>query len=88
MISDNNSRFYVVVKGKIESKEIIGLVNNFDLKVYMVKDIIFYDDGNGFKFFDSDTKNEKVIDLAKNNLTSEKFHKIINENVNVTISRK
>lgn len=76
-ISDNNSRFYVVVKGKIESREIVGLINTTDLKVYVVKDIIFYDEGNGFEIFGSDTKNERVISLARDNLSSKRFYSIM-----------
>ena len=78
-ISGKDSEFYFVVKGEVNGEDIIGLANDNDLKVYMVKYTIFYDEGNGFEFFSSDTKNEKVIELAKENLPSEKFDKIMNE---------
>ena len=79
-ISGKDTEFYFVVKGEVEGKDIIGLANDNELKVYMVKDIIFYDEGNGFGFFDSNTKNERVIKLAKENLPSEKFDKVMNLN--------
>lgn len=67
------------MKGEVEGKDIIGLANNSDLKVYMVKDIIFYDEGNGFELFNRNTNNQMVIGLAKENLPSGKFDKIMSE---------
>lgn len=76
LVSDNNSSFYIIVKDKVESDDIIGLANNDGLKVYQIKDIIFYDEGNGFECFDGNTVNPKVISLAKNHLSEENFRHI------------
>ena len=75
--SNKDPAFHIIVRDKVESKDVVGLVNDDDLKAYIVKDIIFYDEGNGFEIFGSDTKNEKVISLARDNLTSEKFYGIM-----------
>ena len=76
-ISDNHSSFDIIMRDKVDKNDIVGLANDDGLKVYQINDIIFYDEGNGFAFFDSNTKNEKVISLAKDNLSVEKFYSII-----------
>ncbi len=76
-ISNKDVEFHIIVRDKVESKDVVGLVNDDDLKAYIVKDIIFYDEGNGFEIFGSDTKNEKVISLARDNLSSKRFYSIM-----------
>ena len=78
-VSDNHSSFDIIVRDKVDKNDIIGLADEDGLKVYKAKDIIFYDEGNGFECFDSDTKNEKVIRLAKDNLSVEKFYSVIDK---------
>ena len=78
-ISNNHSSFDIIVRDKVEKNDMIGLANDDDLKVYKVKNIIFYDEGNGFEIFNSNTENEKVISLAKDNLTVKEFYHIIDE---------
>ena len=76
-ISNKDAEFHIIVRDKVESKDVVGLVNDDDLKAYIVKDIIFYDEGNGFEIFGSDTKNERVISLARDNLSSKRFYSIM-----------
>ncbi len=75
--SNKDPAFHIIVRDKVESKDVVGLVNDDDLKAYIVEDIIFYDEGNGFEIFGSDTKNEKVISLARDNLSSKRFCSIM-----------
>ena len=76
-ISDNHSSFDIIMRDKVDKNDIVGLANDDGLKVYQINDIIFYDEGNGFAFFEKKKKNEKVISLAKDNLSVEKFYSII-----------
>lgn len=55
-------------KGKITERDVIGLKRTLSIKVYKVKDIVVFDDGNGFEKFNKNTDFKIHKEVVKENL--------------------
>ena len=79
ILSDPNSRFYLTVNGKLSENDIKCLKKSSALKVYRIKDVSFFKDGNDFDIFDEKTdklEHSDVVQVIKDNLhCSEAFYK-------------
>ena len=65
------SELHMSYKGKITERDVIGLKKTSSIKVYKVKDVVIFDDGNGFEKFNENTDlkaHSEVADVVKENL--------------------
>lgn len=68
---NSKSELHISYKGKITKSDIIGLKKTSSIKVYRIKDVVIFDDGNGFEKFNKKTdftNHKEVVEVVKENL--------------------
>ena len=79
ILQDTKSSFHYVFDGELSKKDIKELKQSSSLRVYQVRDIVIFDDGNGFEIFNESTDlkaHAEVAEVVKENLNcDEQFYK-------------
>ena len=71
ILQDTKSSFHYVFDGELSKKDIKELKQSSSLRVYQVRDIVIFDDGNGFQKFNENTDlkaHSEVADVVRENL--------------------
>ena len=71
ILQDTNSGFHYVFDGELSKKDIKELKQSSSLRVYQVRDIVIFDDGNGFEIFNESTDlkaHAEVADVVRESL--------------------